>query len=198
MKTGLDWFPLDVHLDDKFELIEAEFGLTGFAVVVKLLQKIYGGEGYYCEWTNEVALLFGRATGAGVNVVSEIVKASVKRGIFDFVMFDRYGILTSKGIQKRYLEAVNRRKDYEIKNEYLLVPYAKKTKDVNISGENVSISRENVDISKQSREEKSIGQYSKSGGSAPKEKTASSFDAEAFFDKACKRAQEAMKKATQT
>lgn len=36
MKSGIDYFPLDVSLDDKFELIEAEFGLTGFAVVVKL------------------------------------------------------------------------------------------------------------------------------------------------------------------
>ena len=56
MKSGLEYFPLDVHLDEKFELIEAEFGLTGFAVIVKLFQRIYGGQGYYCEWTNEVAL----------------------------------------------------------------------------------------------------------------------------------------------
>ena len=59
-KSGLEYFPLDVVLDDKFELIEAEFGLTGFAVIVKLFQKIYGGQGYYCEWTNEVALLFAK------------------------------------------------------------------------------------------------------------------------------------------
>lgn len=54
MKSGIDYFPLDVALDEKFELIEAEFGLTGFGVVVKLLQKIYGGQGYYVEWTKEV------------------------------------------------------------------------------------------------------------------------------------------------
>ena len=44
MKSGIDYFPLDVTLNDKFELIEAEFGLIGFAVVIKLLQKIYGSE----------------------------------------------------------------------------------------------------------------------------------------------------------
>ena len=60
MKSGIDYFPLDVALDEKFELIEAEFGLTGFGVVVKLLQKIYGGQGYYAEWTKEVALLFAK------------------------------------------------------------------------------------------------------------------------------------------
>ena len=192
MKTGLDWFPLEVHLDDKFDLIEAEFGLTGFAIVVKLLQKIYGGEGYYCEWTEEVALLFGRSCGTGGKVVSEIVSASIRRGIFDSEMFDKYRILTSKGIQKRCFEAVNRRKDFEIKNEYLLVPYGKKKKDVNISAENVDISEENADISKQSREEYSRGQYSKAKNSTGGASAPSSFT-DNFFEKARKRAEQAMR-----
>lgn len=115
MKEGIEYFPLDVCLDDKFELIEAEFGLTGFAVVVKLLQKIYGQFGYYCEWNIEVALLFAKRIGLGGSVVSEIVAASIRRGIFDKTMHDRYGILTSAGIQKRYFEAVSRRKIVKIK-----------------------------------------------------------------------------------
>ena len=45
MNNGINYFPLNVHLDDKFELIEAEFGLKGFAIVVKLFQKIYGQQG---------------------------------------------------------------------------------------------------------------------------------------------------------
>ena len=71
-KSGVDYFPLDDTLNDNFKLIEAEFGLTGFGVVVKLYQKIYGGRGYYTEWTNEVALLFAREIGLGGNAVSEI------------------------------------------------------------------------------------------------------------------------------
>ena len=39
IKSGLDFFPLDVCLDKKFELIEAEYGLTGFGVIVHLLQE---------------------------------------------------------------------------------------------------------------------------------------------------------------
>ena len=155
MKEGIEYFPLDVCLDDKFELIEAEFGLTGFAVVVKLLQKIYGQFGYYCEWNIEVALLFAKRIGLGGSVVSEIVAASIRRGIFDKTMYDRYGILTSVGIQKRYFEAVSRRKIVKIKKEYLLVPCAQIPKNVYISEENVYISSENVDISKQSKVEES-------------------------------------------
>ena len=33
MKDGIPYFPLDCELDSKFELIEAEFGLQGFAKV---------------------------------------------------------------------------------------------------------------------------------------------------------------------
>ena len=155
MKSGIDYFPLDVTLDEKFELIEAEFGLTGFGVVVKLLQRIYGGQGYYVEWTNEVALLFAKRIGLGGSVVSEIVEASIKRGIFDKTLYDKYHILTSSGIQKRYLEAVGRRKSVEVEGRYLLVDATLFSKNVVIKGENVYIFGKNADISQQSREEES-------------------------------------------
>lgn len=153
MKDGIPYFPLDCELDSKFELIEAEFGLQGFAIVVKLLQRIYGGEGYYCEWTNEVALLFAKRNSTGGSVVSEIVSASIKRGIFDKDMFERYGILTSKGIQLRYLKAVDRRKQVKIKKQYLLVECALLPKNVCIIEENVNIFQKNDDISQQRKEE---------------------------------------------
>lgn len=160
MKNGIEYFPLDVCLDDKFELLEAEFGLTGFGVVVKILSKIYGGQGYYVEWTNEVALLFAKKVGLGGNVVSEIVSASIKRGIFDARLFEEYGILTSSGIQKRYFEAVSRRKNVDVRKEYLLGSYAQKYKNVDIFGENACNSSKNVDISKQSKVEESKVEYS--------------------------------------
>ena len=153
MKSGLDYFPLDVHLDEKFELIEAEFGLTGFAVVVKLLQRIYGQQGYYCEWTREVALLFGRTCGLGGNVVSEIVEAAIRRGIFDKALYDRYHILTSAGIQKRYLEAVSRRKSASVEERYLLLCNTQNFENVSISSENVCNFEKNVYISEQRKEE---------------------------------------------
>lgn len=161
MNSGITYFPLDVHLDDKFELIEAEFGLTGFAVVVKLLQKIYGGQGYYCEWTKDVALLFSKNMNLGGNAVSEIVSAAIKRGIFDSKLYDKYSILTSQGIQKRYFEAVSRRKEVIVKKQYLLVKVDKVYKNVNILSENVSNSSENVDNSEQRKEEESKGKESR-------------------------------------
>ena len=121
IKTGVDFFPLDVHMDDSIELIEAEFGLEGFAIVVKLWQKIYAERGYYCEWNDEVALLFAKKIGAGGNVVSEIVNAAIRRGIFNDELFNRYGILTSFGIQTRYFEITSRRTKVDVDKRYLLV-----------------------------------------------------------------------------
>lgn len=155
MNNGINYFPLNVHLDDKFELIEAEFGLTGFAIVVKLFQKIYGQQGYYCEWTEDVALLFGKNVGLGGDAVSEIVRAAIKRGIFDSELYDKYQILTSRGIQERYFEAVSRRKEVEVRKEYLLIKVDQIYKNVRILNENVNISSKNVNISEQKKVEES-------------------------------------------
>lgn len=152
-KSGIDYFPLDVILDEKFELIEAEFGLTGFGVIVRLLQEIYGKAGYYIEWTTEVALLFARKVGLGGNVVSEIVEASIRRGMFDREKYEKYHVLTSRGIQKRYFEAVSRRKVLEVDENILLVNVALLCPNVDIRAKNVNIFSENANIPKQSKVE---------------------------------------------
>lgn len=161
MKSGIDYFPLDVSLDSKISLIEAEYGVTGFGVVVHLLQEIYGQEGYYIEWTDEVALLFARKYGLGGNVVSEIVGASIKRGMFNKEIFEKYHVLTSKGIQKRYFEAVSRRKVFEVDYNILLVNVDQILKNADIKRKNVNILSENADISKQSKVEESKVEQSK-------------------------------------
>lgn len=153
-KEGLDFVPLDCQLDEKFELIEAEFGLKGFAVIVKLFQRIYGGHGYYCEWNDDIAFLFASRNGLsndGVNnnLIHEIVNASIRRGIFDKEIFAKYSVLTSKGIQKRYMDATGRRKNVSLEKRYLLLSDDILGENVNIFEENVDIFEENVDISKQ-------------------------------------------------
>lgn len=126
IKEGISYFPLDCHLDEKFDLIEAEYGLKAFSVVVKLFQRIYGGHGYYCEWNEDIALLFARqkclsSSDAGNNLIADIVAASIRRGIFSQTLYEKYGILTSRGIQKRYLDIVYKRKVVKMEKAYLLL-----------------------------------------------------------------------------
>lgn len=136
MKCGLEYFALDVTLDDKIALIEAEFGLIGFAVIVKLFQKIYGQQGYYCNWNDDVAVLFCKQNGVSRDDVSEIINSAMKRGIFSREMFDQHEILTSSGIQKRYLKAVSRRVSVDIVKKYILTD-VHMFKNLNIIKENV-------------------------------------------------------------
>ena len=150
-KEAFDFFPLDVHLSDRMELIEAEFGLIGFAVIVKLWMRIYGSRGYYCEFDEEVALMFSHKTGVGVNAVSEILNAAFKRGIFDKTLYEKYKILTSKGIQERCMKMCSRRKRFEVEKKYLLISVPISLENVYIKGENVNISEENVYIFTQSK-----------------------------------------------
>ena len=140
-------------MDTKIQLIEAEFGLKGFAVIIKLFQLIYGGEGYYCEFTDEVQLLFSKNNQIGNSLVSELITACVRRGIFDRSLYEKYGILTSEAIQKNYAKVANRRVQVDVKGEYLLVSDTVFSKNVNIKWDSVSRNIDSVDSFKQSREE---------------------------------------------
>lgn len=126
LKEGVDYFSLDCYMDDKIKMIQAEFGLKGFAIVVKLWQTIYREHGYYCEWNEEKKLLFASEEGAdcGPGLINEIVQACIRRDIFSKKLFDKYQILTSRGIQKRYLSITAKRKKAEMRKEYSLVEVA--------------------------------------------------------------------------
>ena len=157
-KVGLDYFELDCHMDEKVRLIQAEYGLKGFAVFVKLLQEIYGGNGYYCEWTQDRELLFASENGlsnGSLQLLRDIVSACVRRNIFSERLFKEYGILTSSGVQKQYLKATVKREVVELKKEYLLISVPENRENVVMNV--ISDGRKEVKggINTQSKEEKS-------------------------------------------
>ena len=119
-KQGVDYFPMDVYTDDKFKFIEIKFKLEGFAVIIKLFQRIYA-QGYWCYWGEDEVLIFAHEINISTNLLDEIVNEALIRDIFCKQMYDQYEILTSQGIQKRYKEITKRRKEVEIVTEYLLI-----------------------------------------------------------------------------
>ena len=156
--VGLDYFELDCQLEEKIRLIQAEFGLKGFAVIVKLYQKIYGELGYYCEWSEDSLLLFMSENGVSrdnKNFIQQVVSACIRRNIFSEKLFKKFGILTSCGVQKRYMKATSRREKVSMKKEYLLLSDGKINSNVCIIEDSVYITKDNADKIKQSRVEKS-------------------------------------------
>lgn len=159
-KVGIDYFPLDVDMDqdDKIAMIEAVHGIEGFGVVIKLLMKIYK-EGYYYKWTEREQILFSKRINVDINRVNAIINDCIKWDLFDKELFNKYHILTSRGIQKRYLEAVKRRTSIELIQEFLLLTSCdivqyKNIVFVDINGDNVNINLINDDINTQRKEKK--------------------------------------------
>lgn len=106
IKTGLDYFPFDVDffIDDKLQFISARFEEKGELIAVKLLCKIYK-TGYFLNWDEDQALLFAKGAGRNVThtLVKDVVAELVKRSFFDKTLFEGFSVLTSFGIQKRYI-----------------------------------------------------------------------------------------------
>ena len=148
-KVGIESFLLDCHTNDNMAEIEAAYGIKGFAVIVKLWQKIYSDTGYYCEWIERSPLLFlsqwfGGNSGVDLNLINQVVNHAIKIGIFNESMFNEYAILTSERIQRQYFDVVKRRTEIEVIDEYLLVSVANFKGNVNIIEKNVCRNEKNV------------------------------------------------------
>lgn len=164
IKQGLDYFPLNVDFfnDDKIQLIEAEFGIKGTYIAIRLLTKIYS-EGYYYEWSADKCLLLTKNIGAesvSNGLVNEVVNGLIRRGIFSNSVFNQFNILTSTGIQKRFLNAISRRTIIPIIKEIWLIPIPKNI-NVNIYSINDDINLINAIINTQSKVKESKEKKSK-------------------------------------
>ena len=119
-KSGVDYFPLDVVMDDEIELIESEHGIQGFGVLIKLYQKVYACN-YWIKWDKKATIVFSKRVNVNINEVNAIINSCLEWGIFEEKLFKKYEILTSCGIQKRFFEIIKRRKKIEVIDDYLLI-----------------------------------------------------------------------------
>ncbi|MBM7624762.1 DUF4373 domain-containing protein [Sporohalobacter salinus] len=150
-KDGLDYFPLDVDMDqdDKVYMLQAECGLEGFALAVKLFMKIYSN-GYYLNWGERDAKIFAHKNSVEVNVVNNVVNVCINEGIFNAELYKTYGILTSHGIQKRFFKATARRKEVKYNPDFMLVDVSEYNNLVNVNKNSNSV-EDNEDNKKQSK-----------------------------------------------
>lgn len=122
-KASLSYFPFNVDFfsDDKIMLVAARFGVKGEIIAVKLLCKIYSTNGYYYQWGEDESLLFAKTVGEGIThaLVNDVVNELAKRGFFNESILSRFKILTSTGIQDRYITICKQlKRTVEIKPEY--------------------------------------------------------------------------------
>ena len=122
MKEGIEFYPFPTIYSTALSMILAEFGVAGLGVYALIGSKIFSENGYFMEASEDAVMLLKRACGMSISddMVERVIKACVKREIFDKDKYERYGILTSEKVQRDYLIAVRRRKKLELIGNYIL------------------------------------------------------------------------------
>lgn len=127
LTTGLAYCPLDCLNSRKIKSFIYEFGNKGFGVYIRLMQEIYGKEGYYMSVDKYGLLSLAEEYNVGYSSLCEIIRGLIRYGIYDEQMYDKNRILTSDVIQKYYLHA--KRTDIQLNKNYILdsiIPYIDK------------------------------------------------------------------------
>ena len=121
-KQGIDYFPMDVGFftDVKIRKISRACGSQSTSILICLLCNIYKDEGYYILWDKDLPFVIADTVGVSEGAVKEVLIKSLQVGFFDQELYEKYKILTSSGIQKRFLLATYQRKETTIIPEYLI------------------------------------------------------------------------------
>jgi hypothetical protein len=132
VKKGLKYFNVDCIQEDNLNYVEAKHGITGYGILIKLWRKIYMVDGYYTDWSEKNIYLFAREIGVDVQTVKDVVESCFIEKIFNREMYERFSVLTSHGIQKRYIRIVTdaKRKDCAIIEKFDLLELTQEEKEL--------------------------------------------------------------------
>lgn len=136
----MDYINIDINIleNKKIEVLESEFENEGFAFFVKLLLKIYR-EGYFIPFDERNFKVFTKKNFFDFDNALKILQECLRLDLFNYNMFQKYRILTSKEIQERYLKMCDRRKKVWFTKEHLLFNPEEFAKDENLKIESIII-----------------------------------------------------------
>lgn len=125
-KAGLDYAGWSVNIfdgDTKIDKLLDAQGSNGFLIYFYLCQMAYKFDGYFYRWRYDDSASTARRLGCGIGskTVENAVGLCLQIGLFDKPLFDRHGILTSRGIQRRYLAAIQGRRVKSVISDYWLL-----------------------------------------------------------------------------
>ncbi len=144
---GLSYFPFNVDFfqDLKVRFISGRFGEKGLIILIKIFCEIYKDKGYYIDWNEDLEVLLSQESGRtlSVSLFKDVVQESLKRGIFDNDIFKKFAVLTSNGIQKRYIKACkdSKRKIIKINPHFDLIEFSsgKTTEETELTTEETEL-----------------------------------------------------------
>lgn len=160
---GVEYFPLNVNFinDLKVRKLLLSCGAEAIAVLIYLLSTIYKDEGYYVEIHEDEIDLIALDVNVTPEFVLEVINKACEVRFFDVNLYNNFNILTSKGIQERYLKITERRKNSVVITQFNLINVNNNSINVNNNSINVDNNSVNVYKSTQSKVKESKGKESK-------------------------------------
>lgn len=130
VKTGLEYFPFDIDFFQDLRIRKLIKYQGGKAVTVyTLLLCIIYKDGYYIRWDNELPFVISERTGYDEAYIQEVINCCLNIGLFSKELFKAEGVMTSKGIQERYMNINRLCKRTATVSEYNLLDYKPKVAD---------------------------------------------------------------------
>lgn len=122
-KDGLDYFPVDVNIlnDIKTKKLIRSYGTQTVAILIYLLSAIYRDNGYYLQYDDDLKFIIADEFDFEESFVENVISKMVEVDFFNKEMFEQHKILTSEGIQKRFIKASERRVSVNILQTYCLI-----------------------------------------------------------------------------
>ena len=127
VKTGLEYFPFDIDFFQDLrirKLIKYQGGkaVTVYALLLCIIYK----DGYYIRWDNELPFVISEQTGYDEAYIQEVINCCLNIGLFSKELYKAEGVMTSKGIQERYMNINRLCKRTATVSEYNLLDYKPK------------------------------------------------------------------------
>ena len=122
VKLGLSYFPQDtnIHSDRKIRRLLTEHGANGYLVYDYIKCLIYSDKGYYINIDDDLIfdIAYFLQCGITIEIINSIIQFCLNQNLFNKILFENHPILTSSGIQKRYLSA---KRDSSICKKYEVI-----------------------------------------------------------------------------
>ena len=153
---GVEYFPLNVNFinDLKVRKLLLSCGAEAIAVLIYLLSTIYKDEGYYVEIHEDEIDLIALDVNVTPEFVLKVINKACEVRFFDVNLYNNFNILTSKGIQERYLKITERRKNSVVITQFNLINVYNNSINVNNNSINVNNNLINVYDNEQSKVKK--------------------------------------------
>jgi hypothetical protein len=151
VKPGISFYRMDSGhvLNRKVRLLCNEFDSDGYYIWCCLLDYAYTTWGYYFDLRDDetVELFASEYCKKKLNLVKEVIKGCIRRGLFDEPVADTFKVLTSEMMQEVYVYATAERRRqgsvFTMEDDWLIVKFDKIPVNIEIvHGSKLDSSRE--------------------------------------------------------